>query len=190
MGVVAVVSDEARSLEFEEHLVANMPALYRAALHLTRNRADAQDLLQDVYVRALRFHHRYQPGTYIKPWLMTVLRNTFINEYRRRSRRPAEIDLAAAEQLPGDNPVPGLGFMPQEFPETHPLECLSDATRAAMDELSDAHRGILVMADMKDMSYREIAEALDCPMGTVMSRLHRGRRLVRQALADQQRASR
>jgi RNA polymerase sigma-70 factor (ECF subfamily) len=187
---MGVVAENTRSLEFEEHLAANMPVLYRAALHLTRNRADAQDLLQDVYVRALRFHHRYQPGTYIKPWLMTILRNTFINEYRRRGRRPAEVELSAVEHLPVEPPVPGLGFMPQEFPDTHPLECLSDATRAAMDELSDAHRGILVMADMKDMSYREIAEALDCPMGTVMSRLHRGRRLVRQALAAQQRAAR
>ena len=187
---MGVVTENTRSLEFEELLAANMPVLYRAALHLTRNRADAQDLLQDVYVRALRFHHRYQSGTYIKPWLMTILRNTFINEYRRRGRRPAELELAAIEHLPAEPPVPGLGFMPQEFPETHPLECLSDATRAAMDELSDAHRGILVMADMKDMTYREIAEALDCPMGTVMSRLHRGRRLVRQALAEQQRAGR
>jgi RNA polymerase sigma-70 factor (ECF subfamily) len=187
---MGVVAESTRSLEFEEHLAANMPVLYRAALHLTRNRADAQDLLQDVYVRALRFHHRYQPGTYIKPWLMTILRNTFINEYRRRGRRPAELELTAVEHLPAEPPVPGLGFVPQEFPESHPLECLSDATRAAMDELSDAHRGILVMADMKDMSYREIAEALDCPMGTVMSRLHRGRRLVRQALAEQQRSGR
>lgn len=190
MAVQAAVSETARSAEFEEHLAANMPVLYRAALHLTRNRADAQDLLQDVYVRALRFHHRYQPGTYIKPWLMTILRNTFINEYRRRGRRPVELELTVAEQLPAERPVPGLGYVPEEFPDANPLECLSDATRAAMDGLSDAHRGILVMADMKDMSYREIAEALECPMGTVMSRLHRGRRLVRQALAAQQQAAR
>lgn len=187
---MGAVAENLRSEEFEEHLAGNLPALYRAALHLTRNRADAQDLLQDVCVRALRFHHRYQPGTYIKPWLMTILRNTFINEYRRRGRRPAEVELKAVEHLPAEMPVTDLGFVPQDFPDTHPLECLSDATRAAMDELSEAHRGILVMADMKDMSYREIAEVLDCPMGTVMSRLHRGRRLVRQALVEQQRTGR
>ncbi len=179
---VQAVSETPRSIDFEEHLEEHMPALYRVALQLTRNRADAQDLLQDAYVRALRFHDRFQPGTYIKPWLMTILRNTFINNYRRRNRRPHEIGLAAAEHIAEETPVPGLGYTPSELPERHPLEFVSDETRAALDALSESHRGILIMADMQEMTYRQIAEVLDCPMGTVMSRLHRGRRLVRKAL--------
>jgi len=185
MAVQAVpISESHRPAEFEDHLAEHMPALYRVALHLTRNRADAQDLLQDVYVRALRFHNRFEPGTYMKPWLMTILRNTFINGYRRRSRRPHEIGLAAAEHVTEDTAVPGLGFTPNELPQKHPLEFVSDETRAALDRLSESHRGILIMADVQQMTYRQIAEALDCPMGTVMSRLHRGRRLVRKALAQ------
>ena len=180
---VQAVSETPRSIEFEGHLAEHMAALYRVALHLTRNRADAQDLLQDAYVRALRFHDRFQPGTYIKPWLMTILRNTFINNYRRRNRRPLEIGLSAAEHVAEEAAFPGLGYTPSELPEKHPLEFVSDETRAALDGLSESHRGILIMADMQEMTYRQIADALDCPMGTVMSRLHRGRRLVRQALA-------
>jgi RNA polymerase sigma-70 factor (ECF subfamily) len=171
-----------RDAEFEQQLVAHMDVLYGAALHLTRNAADAKDLLQDTMVRALRFHDRYRPGTYLKAWLLTILRNTFINNYRRKARRPLEVELTDAEFVPEAGPDRDMGFVPKTSRAEDLLECLGDETRSAIEALPETHRRTVIMADLQDMSYREIAAELDCPLGTVMSRLHRGRRLLRDSL--------
>ena len=171
-----------RDAEFERELSAHMDVMYAAALHLTRNAADAKDLLQDAMVRALRFHDRYQPGTYLKAWLLTILRNTFINNYRRRSRRPLEVELKDAEFVTRAGPDREMGFVPKATRAEDLLECLGDETRIAIEALPETHRRTVIMADLQDMTYREIAVELGCPLGTVMSRLHRGRRLLRDAL--------
>lgn len=175
-----------RAEVFERELVEHMDVLYSAALRLTQNSADAKDLQQDALVRALRFHHKFKQGTYIRAWLLTILRNTFINDYRKKARRPMSVELTGAEQLPLNEADREMGYFPNELKSQHILEYLDDDTRSAVESLPEGHRHTVIMADLQDMSYKEIAEELNCPLGTVMSRLHRGRRLLRDALPDSQ----
>ena len=172
------------SAEFERQIEDHFEVMYAAALRLTRNRADAQDLMQEALVRALRFHHQFKHGTYMKAWLLTILRNTFINNYRKQSRRPPTVAWTGAEDLPSSVADKDMGYYPEELKTQSVLEYLDDDVRRAVEALPEGHRHTVVMADLQDMSYREIADALDCPLGTVMSRLHRGRRLLREALAE------
>lgn len=167
---------------FEKAVVEHMDTLYTVALRLTRNSADARDLQQDALVRALRFHDKFKQGTYIKAWLLTILRNTFINDYRKKARRPAQVELSGAEQITSYEADQGMGYFPRELRSQHILEFLGDEVRRAVEELPEGHRRTVIMADLHDMSYKEIAEEMQCPLGTVMSRLHRGRRLMRESL--------
>ena len=161
-----------------EHL--NM--LYSVALRLTRNPADAQDLTQNTLVKALRFHHRFKDGTYIKAWLLTILRNTFINEYRRRSRRPDFVELTGSEVAADTAPDSGVAFEPDKDSSSDLLELVDDKVKEAIEALPEDFRLAVIMADLQDKSYKEIAEAVGCPLGTVMSRLYRGRKLLREQL--------
>jgi len=173
-----------RSHEFEQLVLEHMDMLYAVALRLTRNPADAQDLTQNTVVKALRFHDKFQKGTYIKAWLLTILRNTFINEYRRKARRPAFVELSGAEPSLDSGPDPGIRYEPPDRSGTELLELLDDEVRQAVETLPTDFRQAVIMADLEDMSYKEIAEAMDCPLGTVMSRLYRGRKLLRESLYD------
>ncbi len=171
-----------RSPDFEQLVMDHLDLMNAVALNLTKNPVDAQDLTQEAVVRALRFHDKFQRGTYIKAWLLTILRNTFINEYRKRARQPEIVELTGHEPVrrpPGD---PEMGFYPEELCEKYELEMLTDDVRHAVDALPDWHRRTVIMADIRDMSYKEIAETMACPLGTVMSRLHRGRKLLRKEL--------
>lgn len=153
--------------------------LHAVALRLTRNAADAEDLTQNTLVKALRFHEKFREGTYIKAWLLTILRNTFINEYRKRTRTPMSVELTGAEaaETPIVPPAP-------EGRLHNMLELLDDEVRAAVEELPDDFRNAVIMADLEEKSYKEIAEFMGCPIGTVMSRLYRGRKILRERLAD------
>jgi len=148
------------------------------------NHADAEDLTQNTFVKALRFHDKFKPGTYIKAWLLTILRNTFINEYRRRSRRPLEVELSGLEVARGTHPDPEVFFEPRPGCREDLLELVDDPVRKAVEALPEEFREAVLMADLEDMSYKEIAEAMGCPLGTVMSRLYRGRKLLRDALEE------
>ncbi|MBW7866292.1 MAG: sigma-70 family RNA polymerase sigma factor [Candidatus Hydrogenedentes bacterium] len=158
--------------------------LYAVALRLTRNPADAEDLTQNTFVKALRFHDKFREGTYIKAWLLTILRNTFINEYRRKTRRPTEVELSGFESAPETTPDPEVFFEPREGNKEDLLELVDDPVRKAIEALPDDFRNAVIMADLEDMSYKEIADIMKCPLGTVMSRLYRGRKLLREALED------
>ena len=161
-----------------------MDVLYAVALRLTRNPTDAQDLTQNTVVKALRFHDRFKEGTYIKAWLLTILRNTFINEYRRKVRHPGFVELTGMEVAEDTSPDPAIHF---EGTEDHPadlLELLDDEVKAAVESLPEDFRTAVIMADLEDKSYKEIAETVGCPLGTVMSRLYRGRKLLRQQLVE------
>ena len=171
-----------RSETFEREIVEHMETLYGFALRLTRDPADARDLQQDALVRALRFHDKFKEGTYAKAWLLTILRNIFINEYRKNARRPTQVELSGAEHLTSNEADKEMGYFPRELKSHHILEYLGDDVRRAVDSLPEHHRRTLIMADLQDMSYKEIAEEMECPLGTVMSRLHRGRRLMRESL--------
>ena len=172
---------------FEREIVQHMDLLYTVALRLTHNVADARDLQQDALVRALRFHHKFKQGTYIKAWLLTILRNTFINDYRKKARRPVQVELEGAEPETMNAPDKDMGFFPRELRSKHILEYLGDDVRQAVDGLPEGHRRTLIMADLHGMTYQEIADTLGCPLGTVMSRLHRGRRLMRDSLPGEAR---
>lgn len=174
---------EGRSAEFEELVLAHVDTLYGVALRLTRNRADAQDLTQEALLRALRFHDKFKPGTHVRAWLLTILRNTFINDYRRRARRPMTVELTGRELIPDRRMDRAVGYMPDAMKEASVLDLLEEDVRDAVDALPEGHRATVIMADLQGLTYQEIADRLKCPVGTVMSRLHRGRRALRSALS-------
>ena len=167
-----------RSKEFEEQVLEHMDMLHAVALRLTRNSADAEDLTQNTLVKALRFHEKFKEGTYIKAWLLTILRNTFINEYRKRSRTPLSVELTGTEAAdPAALPT-------GEQDRLHNMmELLDDEVRLAVEELPEDFRNAVIMADLEEKSYKEIADFMGCPIGTVMSRLYRGRKILRDKLS-------
>ncbi|MBI1319617.1 MAG: sigma-70 family RNA polymerase sigma factor [Candidatus Hydrogenedens sp.] len=171
-----------RSKEFENLILEHMDMMYAVALKLTRNAADAEDLTQNTVVKALRFHDKFQEGTYIKAWLLTILRNTFINEYRRKARRPALVELNGTEAAQDKSTDPNVPMEVREGEREKLLELLDDEVRHALEAVPYDFRLPVIMADLEDKSYKEIAEVMDCPLGTVMSRLYRGRKLLREAL--------
>ncbi len=173
-----------RSKDFEALLIEHMDMFYVLALRLTRNPVDAQDLLQDALARALRFHYRFKEGTYFKAWMVTIIRNTFINDYRKRARRPRPVSWDGGEYSPPQRPDKAMGYVSEDLKARDVLECLDDDIRDAVQALPDGHRETVILADLHNMSYKEIAEQMDCPLGTVMSRLHRGRRILREALSS------
>lgn len=165
-------------------MLAHLDMLYAVALRLTRNPADAQDLTQNTVVKALRFHDKFAPGTYIKAWLLTILRNTFINEYRRAARTPPTVEWSDTEPRTERSREPTVSVEPPRRGIEELLDLVGDEVRAAVESLPPDFRQVVVMADLLDMSYKEVAEAVGCPIGTVMSRLFRGRRLLRERLYD------
>jgi len=173
-----------RSKEFEDLVLEHMDMLYAVALRLTRNPSDAQDLTQNTVVKALRFHNKFKKGTHIKAWLLTILRNTFINEYRKRARRPTFVELTGSEPAADTAPDTKIVYDPSRGQSNDLFELLDDKVRDAVEALPEDFRAAVIMADLEDRAYKEIAEIMECPLGTVMSRLHRGRKLLRNALAD------
>lgn len=172
-----------RSKGFENLVLEHMEMLYAVALRLTRDPIEAQDLTQNTVVKALRFHYKFREGTYIKAWLLTILRNTFINEYRRKVRRPTFVELTGSERSPDIGPDPNVAYEPRQGDSNDLLELLDDEVREAVQSLPEDFRTAVIMADLGDRSYKEIADVMGCPLGTVMSRLHRGRKLLREQLA-------
>jgi len=173
-----------RREEFEDVALPHFDALYNLAVNLTRDRKDAEDLVQEAYLRAFRFFDSYRSGTHIKAWLFRILRNTFINRYRAAKSRPEEVDFAKIEatyeRLIDDGFVRGKS---SESPEDVVMDGVLDGEiQEALGGLPEEYRSVVLMALLEEMSYKEIAAALSIPLGTVMSRLHRGRKLLQAAL--------
>ncbi len=175
--------DEARSWHtaFEAIALEHFDFLYNVAMSFTRNRDEAQDLVQETYCKAYRFFHRFQPGTNIKAWLVTILRHATINAYRKASRRPVLVEL---EQIAPFYAAPSRTpeWTEQTSVEAFLQHVVQDEVKQAIDALPEAYRLAVILADLAACSYKEIAIILDCPAGTVMSRLFRGRRLLRTRL--------
>ncbi len=167
---------------FERDAMQYAPQLYSAALRMTRNPADAEDVVQETFLKAYRAYHTFQEGTNLKAWLYRILTNTYINKYRKKQRRPNEVELGDLQDL---YLFRRLGEASGASPsaEDSVLERFvdSDITQA-LESLPDHFRMPVLLADVEGFSYKEIAEILDIPIGTVMSRLHRGRKALQQKL--------
>jgi RNA polymerase sigma-70 factor, ECF subfamily len=167
---------------FEELVRPHLKSLYALAWRFTHNTALAQDLVQDTMLKAYRFFHRFETGTNFWAWLATIMRNLYFSHVRRQSRQAIVMDI---DRLP--LPAPSGGA---DDPSLTPLDALdgvlphlvTDDVLEALDHLPDDYRTTVLLADMLEYSYKDIARAMDCPMGTVMSRLHRGRQMLQTRL--------
>lgn len=177
------MADQAR---FAEQAMEYMGSLYSAALRMTRNPSDAEDLVQETYLKAYRAFGSFQEGTNLKAWLYRILTNTFINTYRARRRRPEQAEVEDVEDLYLYRRLGGLEAVTAgRSAEEEVLEHFTESdVKAAVEALPEQFRMAVLLADVEGFSYKEIAEILDVPIGTVMSRLHRGRRALQKALHD------
>src|SRR6476659_5561737 len=164
----------------------HMPSLYSAAMRMTRNPADAEDLVQETYLKAYRGFGSFQEGTNLKAWLYRILTNTFINSYRAKKRRPEQTELDEVEDLYLSRRLGGLeAAQASRSAEEEVLDHFTDdQVKQALESLPEAFRMAVLLADVEGFSYKEIAEILDIPIGTVMSRLHRGRKALQKRLYD------
>ena len=177
MGAAALaIEEESKNERFETVALEHMDSLYRFALCMAENESDARDLVQDTYLRAYRFFDKFQEGTNCKAWLITILKNTFINTIRRDKRHPHMVHLSEMEER-------GMDLSVEHDPEDWVFgELFDDDLSAAIDSLPGIYRTVVLLADVEGLSYKEISGIVGCPIGTVMSRLCRGRRLLKRRL--------
>lgn len=184
MAKVSVISAE----EFERDSLTHLSTLLSVAMRFTRNAADAEDLVQDTLVKAMRARHQFQAGTNMRAWLIKILTNTFINRFRRGGLEKSVLEGPDADPL-ADGWVSTASMQAMRDPETAALRpMLQQEIGRALDELPDEFRLAVVLVDAEELSYREVADIMGCPIGTVMSRLHRGRRMLKASLYEHARA--
>src|SRR5262245_16969933 len=178
---------EARKLrrQFEDEALPHLDALYGVALRLTRNPRDAEDLVQDTVLRAYRYWHRFERGTNCKAWLFKILTNTFINRYHRTKRDRDHLASVRDEEAATQDILSHEVTEASRDPEgALASRLLSDDVIRALEALPTEFRLAVLLCDVEEFSYKEIAEIMECPVGTVMSRLFRGRRLLQRSLHD------
>lgn len=162
--------------DFQREALQYLDALFNLAIYLTRNRSQADDLVQETYLRAFRFSHRFEPGTNLRAWLFQILRNTFLTFYRLREREPA-----LAEDGVPDWDTPIFHDAPEETGAA--MEAHTDLERA-LSRLPPEFRMVLLLAEVEGMPLEEVARVMDCPVGTVKSRIFRGKERLRELLKD------
>jgi RNA polymerase sigma-70 factor (ECF subfamily) len=179
---MAKQGDHQRGWDFEAAAMPFVDSLYNTAYRMTRNAEDAEDLVQETYLKAYRYYDKFQEGTNFKAWLFKIMKNTFINNYRKKQQAPPQSDFSDIEEsfesLLSDEATRQIKNPEEEFL----TGVLDEHVQAAMDELPPDYRLAVVLADLEGFSYKEIAEVLEVPVGTVMSRLYRGRRLLEAAM--------
>lgn len=168
--------------DFEEEVIPHLDAMYNFALRLTSDPSDAEDLVQDTIVKAYRFFSSYEKGTNAKAWLFRILKNSYINNYRKKSKQPNQVDYDEVSSF--------YETVRDERTDTSNLEdkmyreLVDDDISRALDELPEDFRTVVLLCDIEDFTYEEIANMLDVPIGTIRSRLHRGRNLLKSQLQE------
>jgi RNA polymerase sigma-70 factor (ECF subfamily) len=180
--MLARTQPQARA-QFESQALIHIDSLYATGLRMTRDPRDSEDLVQDTLLTAYRFFDKFEPGTNCRAWLFKILTNTFINKYRKRVREREVRDMIDSDETPS--------LMSEDVAEssrdpegTIIGSLLSDDVKRALESVPYDYRMAVVLCDLEEFTYKEIADIMDCPVGTVMSRLHRGRRLLQKALRD------
>jgi RNA polymerase sigma-70 factor (ECF subfamily) len=170
--------------DFEAAAMPFVDALYNTAYRMTRNAEDAEDLVQEAYLKAYKYYDKFEEGTNFKAWLFKIMKNTFINNYRKKQQAPPQSDFADIEES-FESQVSEEAGQKIKNPEEELLEDVLDGDiQRAIDELPPDYRMVVLLADLENFSYKEIAEILDVPVGTVMSRLYRGRRLLERTMLE------
>ena len=177
------MADHSGGWNFDAEVLPFMDSLYSTAYRMSRNKQDAEDLIQETYLRAYKYYDKFQEGTNFKAWLFKILKNTFINRYRKRQRQPLKNSFddieGAFEWKLLESPLTARGTTPEE----DLLEgALDQDVKKALEALPEDYRIAVELADLQGLSYREIADRLQIPLGTVMSRLYRGRRKLEAVL--------
>ena len=176
-------SEAEKSRRFEQEALPHLDALYNTALRMTQNPSDAEDLVQETFLKAHRFWDRYQAGTNCKAWLFKILTNTRINQYIKKSKQPGHVNfedvepiLAQRERFAVDRATKGDMAVFADL--------LHDEVKVALEAIPDEFRTVLVLSVIEGFAYKEIAQILEIPIGTVMSRLFRGRKLLQKSLRE------
>jgi len=169
--------------EFQDLAFKHVDSLYNTALRMTKNDLDAEDLLQDVYLRAFRFFHRFEKGTNFKAWIFKILTNTYINQYRKKINKPYHVDLEKIKYNYDDKEAT-VQTSAQECERLDYEELFDDEIKNALQQIPDEFKVIVLLADVELFSYKEVAKIVGCPIGTVMSRLSRGRKQLQNHLRE------
>lgn len=168
--------------DFKSEMMPHLDSMYNFALRLTMDPTDAEDLVQDSVVKAFRFFHSYEKGTNAKAWLFRILKNSYINNYRKKSKRPNEVDYDEVstfyETIRADQTDTS------DLEERMYRDMLDDTVTRALESIPEDFRSVVLLCDVEGFTYEEIANMLDVPIGTIRSRLHRGRNLLRASLED------
>lgn len=157
--------------EFEESLLIHMDSLYNLAYRLTQNKEEASDLVQEASLRGYRFFHKFEQGTNFKAWMLTILRNIYFNQYRKRQREPSTVHFDEFEEFLGAPEITGFED-----------EIFSEELQKLVDQLPEELRSVIILFYVEELPYKEIAQIMDCPVGTVMSRLFMARQILKKKL--------
>src|SRR5881398_1113587 len=180
----AVANDHEQGWDFEKAAMPYVDSLYNTAYRMTRNSEDAEDLVQEMYLKAYKYYDKFEEGTNFKAWLFKIMKNTFINNYRKKKLTPHKIDFSEIEESYErviQKNAPDL----IRDPESEIFQDMMDEdVKRALDSLPHDYKMVVLLADIEGFSYKEIAEILDCPVGTVMSRLYRGRKMLERTLLE------
>lgn len=175
-------SEDAKA--FDQLLNEHFDGMFTLALHMTRNRFDAEDLVQDTALRAYRFFHRFERGTNFKAWIYRILTNNYINRYRKKKIEPTKVEM---DKVSFKLEQKGTSYWDELDNAEHGhdyTEMFDDEINRAIDQLPEEYKTVVLLADVEGLSYKEIAKVIDHPIGTVMSRLHRGRKILQKRLAN------
>lgn len=177
-------TEQQRRKEFEEEALVHLDLLYNSAVQMTRNVADAQDLIQETFLKAYRFFDKFKRGTNCKAWLFKIMKNNYINAFRKRAKEPAKVDFEDVEATLEAPPQPLVGTGDEREMKDVFEELVEDDVKAALDELPFEFKMAVILSDIEGFTYQEIAEIMECPIGTVRSRLSRARRFLQGKLYE------